>query len=110
MLDLFAIMLPGSLATWLVVQYIPTPALLSALFFGLEPPNRDRFVLITAFLFSSFMLGHFVFMPGAHGAKDSRVQSVRHYARAQLSSALRQPRRRCGNDHYDLICRDTCRR
>ena len=64
-LDLFAIMLPGSLATWLVVQYIPTPALLSALSFGLEPPNPDRFVLITAFLLSSFMLGHFVFMAGA---------------------------------------------
>jgi hypothetical protein len=33
--------------------------------FELEPPNLDRFVLITAFLLSSFMLGHLVFMAGA---------------------------------------------
>jgi hypothetical protein len=64
-LDFFAIMLPGSLATWLVLQYIPAPALLKALSFGAQPSTPERYVLIAAFLLSSFMLGHFAFMAGA---------------------------------------------
>jgi hypothetical protein len=64
-LDFFAILLPGALATWLVVQYVPEPVLLKALSFGLESQAKpDTLVLTTAFLFASYMLGHFVFMIG----------------------------------------------
>lgn len=62
--DFFAILLPGSFATWLMVQYIPPAFLREALSFRLEnQPNGV--VLGTAFLLSSYMLGHFVFMTGA---------------------------------------------
>src|SRR5262245_7946904 len=66
-LDFFAILLPGGMATWLVVQYIPATELRSALALKLGDANAnpDSFVLGTAFLFSSYMLGHFVFMAGA---------------------------------------------
>lgn len=66
-LDFFAILLPGSLATWLVTQYIPPAELRHALSFGLGDgsTNPDTLVLGTAFLLSSYMLGHFVFMAGA---------------------------------------------
>src|SRR5262249_5355127 len=65
-LDFFAVLLPGALATWLVVQYIPGPVLLKALSFGLESQAKpDTLVLATAFLFASYMLGHFVFMIGS---------------------------------------------
>jgi hypothetical protein len=66
-LDFFAILLPGSLATWLVTQYIPPKALRDALSFGLGDgtANPDSFVLAAAFLLSSYLLGHFVFMAGA---------------------------------------------
>lgn len=66
-LDFFAILLPGSLATWLATQYIPSTALREALSFGLGNPdaNPDSFVLGAALLLSSYLLGHFVFMAGA---------------------------------------------
>ncbi len=63
--DFFAVLLPGSLATWLALQYIPAGALQDALSFGLGG-TPDPVVLGTAFLVSSYMLGHFVFMTGAH--------------------------------------------
>jgi hypothetical protein len=65
-LDFFAILLPGSLATWLVTQYIPPKTLRDALSFGLGDgtANPDPFVLGAAFLLSSYLLGHFVFMAG----------------------------------------------
>ena len=65
-LDFFAVLLPGSLATWLVAQYIPPKVLRDALSFGLGDgiTNPDSFVLGAAFLLSSYLLGHFVFMAG----------------------------------------------
>ena len=65
-LDFFAILLPGSLATWLVTQYIPPTSLRSALSFGVGDgtANPDSLLLGAAFLLSSYLLGHFVFMAG----------------------------------------------
>ena len=65
-MDFFGILLPGSLATWLVTQYIPPKTLREALSFGLgdSTANPDLFVLGAAFLLSSYLLGHFVFMAG----------------------------------------------
>ena len=63
--DFFAILLPGALATWLAVQYIPPPVLAHMLSFGLER-QPDAVVLGTAFVVSSYVLGHFVFMVGGH--------------------------------------------
>jgi hypothetical protein len=63
--DFFAILLPGSLATWLLVQYVPTGELARALSFGLGNGRPEAVVLAAAFLFSSYMLGHFVFMAGS---------------------------------------------
>jgi|SRR5271165_882893 len=66
-LDFFGILLPGGLATWLVAQYIPPKALREALSFGLGDGTAkpDSLVLGAAFLLSSYLLGHFVFMAGA---------------------------------------------
>ena len=62
-LDFFAILLPGSLATWLVAQYFPPDELRRSLAFGFGDP--DRVTLWAAFLLSSYVLGHFVFMAGS---------------------------------------------
>lgn len=66
-LDFFAILLPGSLATWLLIQYVPRNKVSDALSFGIQDATAtpDFWVFVTAFLFSSYMLGHFVFMAGA---------------------------------------------
>jgi hypothetical protein len=64
--ELFAIVLPGSLATWLVVQYIPSDALRDALSFSFAGQAKpDPIVLGMAFLVVSYVLGHFVFMLGS---------------------------------------------
>ena len=64
--EFFAILLPGSLATWLAVQYIPDSVLKEALTLSAgSPSNPDSVVLGIAFLVSSYTLGHFVFMAGA---------------------------------------------
>jgi hypothetical protein len=63
--EFFAILLPGSLATWLAVQYIPDAVLKDALGFGPGAPDPDALVLGTAFLVASYTLGHFVFMAGS---------------------------------------------
>lgn len=66
LLDFFAILLPGSLATWLAVQYVPPEQLDRALRFGMgSDPSVHTWVLGTAFFVSSYVLGHFVFMVGA---------------------------------------------
>ena len=66
-LDFFAILLPGCFATWLVAQYVPPEELRRVLSFGLAdvtaPP--DPVVLGAAFLLSSYVFGHFVFMAGS---------------------------------------------
>lgn len=63
--EFFAILLPGALATWLAVQYIPRSALHDALAFGPGTPDPDALVLGTALLVSSYTFGHFVFMAGS---------------------------------------------
>ena len=66
-LDFFSTLLPGSLATWLVTQYLPTETILRALSFGLGDGKAipDQLILVSAFLLSSYVLGHFVFMAAA---------------------------------------------
>jgi len=66
-LDVFAILLPGSLATWLVLQYLPTGVLRNALSvqLGATTAEPNSVALAIAFLLSSYMLGHFIFMAGA---------------------------------------------
>lgn len=63
-LDFFAVLLPGSLVTWLATQYFPPGSLREALSFGLggEP---DAIISSTAILLSSFLFGHLVFMAGS---------------------------------------------
>ena len=64
--EFFAILLPGSLATWLTIQYVPEPFLKNALTLNLGgAPAPDPVVLVTAFLVASYTLGHFVAMAGA---------------------------------------------
>jgi hypothetical protein len=64
-LDFFAILLPGSIATWLVTRYMPSPDLFGLLSFGSAKAQPETFTLWIAFLLSSYVLGHFVFMAGS---------------------------------------------
>lgn len=67
-LDFFAVLLPGGLATWLVLQYVPASTVRQALAVGLDAPPAapDRVALGLAWLVASWVLGHFVFMLGSH--------------------------------------------
>src|SRR5262245_11100963 len=62
-LDFFAILLPGSLATWLVTRYVSPEDILRYLSLGSH--TADGVTLWVAFLLSSYVLGHFVFMAGS---------------------------------------------
>jgi len=66
-LDFFAVLLPGSLATWLATRYIPHGALAAALTFDLPGAESepDALVVGAVFLLVSYLLGHFVFMAGS---------------------------------------------
>jgi hypothetical protein len=65
-LDFFAILLPGAMATWLVLQYVPAAALRTALVLGIEEQAEPtEWVKGGAFLLASYVIGHFVFMIGA---------------------------------------------
>jgi len=64
-LDFFAILLPGSMATWLVTRYMPRDDIFRYLSLGPTPGGPDALTLAGAFLLSSYTLGHFVFMAGA---------------------------------------------
>jgi hypothetical protein len=65
-MDFFAILLPGAMATWLVLQYVPAFALHRALIVGFEERGEPtEWVKSGAFLLASYVLGHFVFMIGA---------------------------------------------
>lgn len=74
-LDFFAILLPGSMATWLLTRYAD---LLGYLSFGKEQPPGSL-TLWAAFLLSSYVLGHFVFMAGSR--LDSSYDRWRRRAR-----------------------------
>ena len=65
-LDFFAILLPGSLATWLVAQYVSGNALRAALSFGIIDATitPNSWAMGAAFLLSSYTFGHFLFMAG----------------------------------------------
>ena len=66
-LDFFAVLLPGSMAAWLVTRYIPPPMLKAALTFdlrGAEAQTSDL-IVASAFLIASYLLGHFVFIAGS---------------------------------------------
>jgi hypothetical protein len=64
-LDFFAILLPGSMATWLVTRYVPSGDLFRLLSFAPGKGEPDSVTLWAAFLLSSYVLGHFVFMAGS---------------------------------------------
>jgi hypothetical protein len=50
-LDFFAILLPGAMATWLVIQYIPASTLREALTLGFESQGEPKeWVTVGAFL------------------------------------------------------------
>lgn len=63
-LDFFAVLLPGALATWLVAQYAP-PEIARYLDLGAAGDEPREPVRWAVFLLASYMLGHFVFMAGA---------------------------------------------
>ena len=91
--EFFAILLPGSLATWLAVQYIPDSALNDALTLSAgSPSNPDSVVLGIAFLVSSYTLGHFVFMAGAKldGSYDRWRKRVKPANRDATFNAAQQ--------------------
>lgn len=64
-LDFFAILLPGSIATWLVTRYVPQDELFRSLAFGPGKTEPDSVTVWTAFLLASYVLGHFVFFAGS---------------------------------------------
>jgi len=65
-LDVFAVLLPGALATWLVLQYIPSFVLRGALSFDPQGPAAPaEWTTIAAFFVASYVLGHFVWMLGS---------------------------------------------
>jgi hypothetical protein len=61
-MDFFAILLPGSMATWLVMSHVDRLQLLKFLGIGGAPDVTTYWVL---FLFTSYFLGQFVFMLGS---------------------------------------------
>lgn len=96
-LDFFAILLPGSLATWLVAQYIPPAELRKALSFGFAEyeTNPDAVLLGGALLLSSYMLGHFVHMTGSqldvvYDRWRRRVKPTGNDATFKAADALRK--------------------
>jgi len=94
-LDFFAILLPGGLTTWLVTQYIPKEELRGALSFGLAA-NPDASVLWAAFLLSSYLLGHFVFMAG--GRLDVVYDRWRKRAKPEAGDKTFQAARELQNE------------
>jgi hypothetical protein len=64
-LDFFAILLPGSIATWLATRYLPPGAVFRQLSFASGRAEPDAATLWTAFVLSSYVLGHFVYMAGS---------------------------------------------
>ena len=79
-LDFFAILLPGMMATWLIGQYVPPSVLKNAISFGLEG-EASTWAIGAAFLLSSYTLGHFVFMMGAQ--LDASYDSWRRRSKPQ---------------------------
>lgn len=65
-LDFFAILLPGSLAAWLLMRYVDQDYLGRTLAFGPDAAAKpEPLVLGLTFLLVAYVLGHFVFMMGS---------------------------------------------
>lgn len=66
-LDVFAVLLPGAIATWLALQYAPADELRAALAVkaGVGSDGMQPWATGFAFLLASYTLGHFVFMFGS---------------------------------------------
>jgi hypothetical protein len=62
LLDFFAVLLPGAIATWLLAQYLPSE-LQGA--FRIEGGEKASIGPWIVFLLTSYALGHFVFMAGS---------------------------------------------
>lgn len=60
LLDFFAVLLPGAIATWLLVHYLPSGVQTS---FDLR--GSDNAAPWIVYLLTSYALGHFVFMAGS---------------------------------------------
>lgn len=60
LLDFFAVLLPGAIATWLLVHYLP-----SGLQAAFELERSDKVGPWIVYLLTSYALGHFVFMGGS---------------------------------------------
>ena len=61
-LDFFAVLLPGTVATWLLVPHLPDDIRVSLTLSGTEDTSAVRWI---GFLLTSYALGHFVFMAGS---------------------------------------------
>lgn len=91
--DFFAFVLPGIMATWLLVQYIPPAALRQALTFNVaDQQGPHEWALLTAFLLSSYTLGHFVSLMGAQldSSYDHWLRRTRPHATDKTYQAARR--------------------
>lgn len=64
-LDFFAVLIPGSMATWLVTRYVPAPTLHDALRLPGGAESTPDWLAAAAYAVASYVLGHFVFMAGS---------------------------------------------
>jgi hypothetical protein len=62
-LDFFAVLLPGAVATWLVTQYLPTDLRAA---YHIESGEHASVLPWIVFLLTAYALGHFVFMAGSN--------------------------------------------
>ena len=82
-LDFFAILLPGTIATWLLAQHLrPSWQPFFDLTSGSTEPTSVRWIV---FLLGAYMLGHFVFMAGSE--LDIFYDRWRHRAKPTSSDA-----------------------
>lgn len=92
-LDFFAVLIPGSLATWLVTRYIPASTLNAALMLPGETGSTPYWLVApAAYAVSSYVLGHFVFMTG------SKLDSSYDRWRRRVHSFERDRTFRAAND------------
>jgi hypothetical protein len=92
-LDFFGILLPGAMATWLVLQYVPTAALHRALILGFEEHGEPtEWAKGAAFLLASYVLGHFIHMLGAQldGSYDQWRKRMKPQTRDKTYQAARR--------------------
>jgi hypothetical protein len=101
--DFFAFVLPGIMATWLLAQYIPPAVLREALTFNVaDQQSPHEWVLLTAFLLSSYTLGHFVSLMGAQldSSYDHWRQRTRPHATDKTYHAARELHRQLDGEIF----------